>query len=866
MFSWGLTVFAWHLATQSANAELRSEFATATDETARRLARRMGVYEQILRASRGFLRNSVFVSRQEYREYIENLNLHEVFPGIQGIGVAQLVLPSALEAHVAAFRTEDPHYHVWPPGKRPVYSAITRLEPFNVMNQRAIGYDMFSEPVRRAAMERARDTGRAALSGHVTLVQEGKGNGQPGFLMYLPLYAKDMPTDTVQQRRIALQGWVYAPFRMHDLIRSALPDSLDDLNVRIYDGSVASGPDCMYGCEARKHDSLLQMRRTVQIAGRDWLLDMRSTPALERKLDRATPRLTLGGGLLAGVLLAAFIWSLAAGRSRALALAHEMTNELRASNARIEVDRRRTRSILENSLDAFVAMNRDGTVTDWNAAAARLFGWRAEEAIGRSLRELILPHDGTQERQALQQLLHAEQESSDGIHGQRLEVQAQHRDGRSLPVELALATVDDAAGFVAHAFIRDLSPERETAQRDARQRRQLEEARTALQHAQRLEALGKLTGGVAHDFNNVLQIISGNIQLMQYFSGGNPALDARLEAAMQAVDRGARLSSQLLSFARRQPLQPQVVNLGALVQDMMDLIRRAAGEEIEIACKFSDALGNARVDPTQLENVVLNLVINARDAMKGRGTLTLELANVELGADDVAAFPDTRPGEYVMLAVSDTGSGMTPEVLDHAFEPFFTTKARGGGTGLGLSMAYGFVKQSEGHIRLYSEPGVGTTVRVYLPRTRESEAAMDGHDEPDPVPGGSETILVVEDDAQVQATVVPLLRALGYHVSTANNGDDASEILASGHHFDLLFTDVVMPGQISSTELVSQAKARDPGMAVLFTSGYTEDAIVHGGRLDPGVHLLSKPYRRDELARKVRQVLDMRGRKQVRMA
>jgi signal transduction histidine kinase/DNA-binding response OmpR family regulator len=383
--------------------------------------------------------------------------------------------------------------------------------------------------------------------------------------------------------------------------------------------------------------------------------------------------------------------------------------------------------------------------------------------------------------------------------------------------------------------------------------RELVEAQDALQRSQKLESIGKLTGGVAHDFNNILQVVGGNLELLQRRVPDGDA-HALLQVAQDAVTRGAKLSAQLLAFARRQPLQPVVVNPARVVGDMDDLLRRALGETIQIETVKSGGLWNTVVDPNQLENVILNLAINARDAMAGEGKLTIEIGNAMLDDSYVSFEHDIKPGQYVMIAVSDTGSGMTREVMERACEPFFTTKPEGVGTGLGLSMAYGFVKQTGGHFKIYSEVGHGTTIKLYFPRSFELEAPAvrlaSGK-----VEGGSETVLVVEDDPAVQATVVEMLGSLGYRVLKADNAADALGIVKSGLPIDLLFTDVVMPGTLRSPELARQAKALQPKLAVLFTSGYTQNAIVHGGRLDPGVELLSKPYRREQLARKIRHLL-----------
>jgi CheY-like chemotaxis protein len=335
---------------------------------------------------------------------------------------------------------------------------------------------------------------------------------------------------------------------------------------------------------------------------------------------------------------------------------------------------------------------------------------------------------------------------------------------------------------------------------------------------------------------------------------GNPRAERRIAHALDAVARGAKLSAQLLAFGRRQPLEPKVVRIGRLIGGLDDMLRRSLGEAIEIETSIGGGLWDTLIDPTQLENALLNLAINARDAMEGQGRLTIEAGNATLDDEYARRHGEVTPGQYVMVAVTDTGSGMTPEIVEQAFEPFFSTKPEGKGTGLGLSMVYGFVKQSGGHIKIYSEPGHGTTIRLYLPRTSQVEEVV-AEVEAAPAQGGTETILVVEDNEGVRDTVVAMLVELGYRVLKAKDGTGALNVLESGIRIDLLFTDVVMPGIMRGPELARHARERIPNLAVLFTSGYTENAIVHGGRLDPGVDLLSKPYTSDALARKLRQVL-----------
>jgi PAS domain S-box-containing protein len=386
---------------------------------------------------------------------------------------------------------------------------------------------------------------------------------------------------------------------------------------------------------------------------------------------------------------------------------------------------------------------------------------------------------------------------------------------------------------------------------DVTEQRSLE---AQLRQSQKMEALGKLTGGVAHDFNNGLQVISGNLALLEAAVTGNRRAEERLLNARIGVERCTKLASQLLSFARRQPLDPKVIDIGRLIRGTDDMLRRALGERIEIETVIAGGLWTALVDPAQLEIAVLNLAINARDAMNGQGKLTIEAGNASLDDRYIAAHQEVSPGQYVMVAITDTGAGISQENLEKVFDPFFTTKPEGQGTGLGLSMVHGFVKQSGGHIKIYSEVGQGTTVKMYLPRTRKAKDTVPDRDF-GPVLGGTESVLVVEDDEDVCATTVSILSELGYSVLRARDTDGALAIIESGARIDVLFTDVMLPGKLRCTEFVERVRQRHPKIAVLFTSGYTDNAVVHSGRLDEGVQLLSKPFAREDLARQIRHVL-----------
>jgi PAS domain S-box-containing protein len=381
------------------------------------------------------------------------------------------------------------------------------------------------------------------------------------------------------------------------------------------------------------------------------------------------------------------------------------------------------------------------------------------------------------------------------------------------------------------------------------------EAEERLRQSQKMDAIGQLTGGVAHDFNNVLTVISGTIDILQEGMADRPQLVAVAQLIEDAATRGAEITSQLLTFARRQPLEPREIDVNGMINDTAKLLKPTLGEHIEIERVLADKAWSALADPSQLSAAIINLAVNARDAMPGGGKLTFKTANVKLDEVDASDDGRVKTGEFVMIAVTDTGQGIPADIRDRVFEPFFTTKGIGLGTGLGLSMVYGFAKQSNGSVEIDSEEGRGTVIKLYLPRSA-GRAAMTA----EPVhatgtPRGHETILVVEDDALVQGYVIAQLGSLGYRTLVAHDGVAALALVDQGVDFDLLFTDVILPGGMNGRELAEAVLKRRGEVKVLYTSGYTDNAIVHEGRLDSGVALLRKPYRKSHLAQKIRDML-----------
>lgn len=511
----------------------------------------------------------------------------------------------------------------------------------------------------------------------------------------------------------------------------------------------------------------------------------------------------------------------------------------RAIQADVERQRsaRRQAGIVDDSPDLILTA-RSGRITFINAAGARLLGSTPQDLVGRMLAGVFAPGSPFP-RDHLPAL-----EAAAGVAPIAVNdlIGAQ---GQTVQAAVRGFSADGIDGLDVTLMARDLSD--------------VERLNAQLQRSQKLESLGKLTGGVAHDFNNLLTVITGCTETMAEILGRREEEEEELlgltSIVSQAAEQGADLTRHLLAFARRQPLSPQRFDVMKAIVGATPLLKRTLGEDIALTTHLPDDLCDVVIDPSMLENALLNLCLNARHAMPTGGHLTVEAEQIELDREYANWNEDIEPGSYVRLSVTDDGEGMPQAVLDRAFEPFFSTRGQGEGSGLGLSMVYGFMKQSGGHAKIYSEPGQGTTVNLYIPCAGLSAPWSEVTREPSELQGGSESILVVEDDELVRQHVERQLRNFGYDVEVAANGADAMDLLRS-REFDLLFTDIVMPGGMNGRQLADAAVALRPELKVLFTSGYTENAIMHQGRLDPGVHLLQKPYRRTELAAAVRKLLD----------
>jgi PAS domain S-box-containing protein len=499
----------------------------------------------------------------------------------------------------------------------------------------------------------------------------------------------------------------------------------------------------------------------------------------------------------------------------------------------------RLRALIETAVDGVILIDAQGLVQVFNPACEKLFGYTAKEVIGQNVKMLMpAPYRGEHDRY-LENFHRAGERKIIGIGR---EVTGLRKDGSTFPIDLSVGEAKQDGESIFVGIIRDLTERKQT--------------QAQLVQAQKMETVGQLSGGIAHDFNNLLTIVIGNAELLGERLRARPDLKSLAETIVTAGERGAELTQRLLAFSRRQTLQPTEIDGNALIRRMETMLRRMLGETIVIKTMLEPGLWTPYADPGKLENALLNLAFNARDAMPNGGAITITTANIPLGERYCDEHPEVKPGDYVMVAVTDDGHGMPKEVLDRAFEPFFTTKEVGKGSGLGLSTVYGFAKQSNGHVAVYSEPDLGTTVRIYLPALTTAVAkAPSLVPEEAESPAGGEAVLIAEDDPFVRSYAVTCLAGLGYRVIEASDAREALQKLGDGVAADILFTDVVMPDGVNGLELAEHARRIRPNLKVLLTSGYALETLAERGSLPADAIIINKPYRKADLARHLREAL-----------
>jgi len=731
-----------------------------------------------------------------------------------------------------------------PAAERDSYTPIVLQNRFDGRPQ-SLGLDLSMEPIRRHALEMARDTGLPRS----VVVPEASSSAGPTYLVFWPTFNTGAIPKTIDERRAQLRGYVVGVFRVIDVLSAAIADTPampEAINfylgsdtderpadtsfrlVAVYspsDNAVRAAPTLT---PAQSRSPEYTLTESFEVNGQRWRLEsFFSSRAVAA--ERSIGPLSL---LIAGLLLTAVLAFSMAAQIRQVSvvqrLVEQRTADLRKTNTQLE-------ALIEASPHAIVCIDAERRVILWNASAEQLFGYAAEEVIGRPY-PLVLPEEQEEFDDRLRRLAAGEVLRNLASH-------RRHRNGTAIDTSSSASAFYDAAGRLLGIIF---------AIEDTRER---DEVQNQLRQAQKMEAIGQLTGGLAHDFNNLLGIILGNLDLLaERFDAGGEERDLT-EAAIQAAIRGAELIRQLLAFSRRQPLAPKLTYLPPVLEGIAKLLRRSLGENIKLELQVAAVTWPVLIDASQLESTMLNLSVNARDAMPDGGRLTIESSNVVIDARAFILNLEATPGDYVLIAVSDTGIGMSADVLAHVFEPFFTTKGKQG-TGLGLSMVHGFIKQSGGYSKIYSEPGRGTTIRLYLPRASDGELSASETLQIETLPGGHEVILVVEDNEGMRDLAVRHLQSLGYRTLPTSDGAEALEIIRGGVPIDLLFTDVVMPGEFDGRALADAARRLRPGLKVLFTSGFTAAAASAATDDLFGSNLLSKPYRKSELARRIRAALD----------
>lgn len=521
----------------------------------------------------------------------------------------------------------------------------------------------------------------------------------------------------------------------------------------------------------------------------------------------------------------------------------DISERLTSTQETLNREESRSRALLEHTVDAIVSIDTQGTIVSANAATHTLFGHDVAALIGKNVRTLAGGMDRLHHDHYIQ---HHVETGDKRIIGRPREVLGQRVDGTTFPVDLSVARIEVEGETLFIGVMRDLTD-----------RVALEDQ---LRQAQKMEAVGQLTGGIAHDFNNLLAVVRGNLEmLMDDMSGDGPLnRDDLIELcteSLHASERGAELTQGLLAFSRKQTLKPEPFDVNEIIGKMGNLLRRTLGESIDLKLAPKDGGWAVEADPSRLESALLNLAVNASDAMGNVGTLTIETSDVALDKHYAATHEEVEAGDYVLIAVSDNGPGMSDDILERVLEPFFTTKEIGEGTGLGLSMIYGYAKQSRGHLSIYSEVGVGTTVKLYLPRAKITQEEAAASKAEAASVDGSEVILVVEDDEALRRTVTRILKRNGYNVLVAEDGPSALSVMKDTNHIDLMLSDVILPGGMTGPEIIDEAKDHQPDMKVLLMSGYTREAIMHRGDITEDVQLIHKPFSPQDLGVALREIL-----------
>ncbi|QWV94693.1 CHASE domain-containing protein [Geomonas oryzisoli] len=823
--SLAMTLFLWRQYDRSLTSRFQTAFEDRSAEIVDRFLSRMIDDEQVLRGAVGLFNASDSVTRDEWHRYAMSLSLDKNYPGLQGLGYSEVVQPKDRERHIRRMRAEGfPNYRIWPAGERPIYTAIVYLEPFDWRNQRAFGYDMFSESNRHDAMAKACDTGDSALTDPVFLVQETEKDRQKGVLMYLPVYDRMQPSATQEQRRDALVGYAYSPIRIKDFMSASFPRPPHDIGFRIYTEGKPTSSALLFDSVSdgkmnlpRDYRPDFQASRKVKKFGREWLFTFQSLPNFALEQGKNQSRSYLAAGLIVSVLLTVIAFML---RS-----AH--TSAIRAALA-LRESQERYRKISEDSPAFICTYLPDGTLTYVNPALAQNARRPQAELQGRNVLDFLLPEYRAPVRDTLDDLT------------------PEH------PTETReLAFIGPDGGVIWHQWTnrgtfdeQGRLAEVQAVGQDITERKKAEEDRVRyeqqLRHAQKMESLGVLAGGIAHDFNNILMAIIGNVDLsLMKLPEASPVAE-NLRNIETAANRAAYLAKQMLAYSGKGRFIIEKADLNQLIQDLHHMLKGAA-PNAELKLDLARPLPVVEADLSQMRQILMNLVQNATEAIADqKGEITIRTGSVTLdpeGVKNLILGENMAQGRYVFLEVVDTGCGMDEEVLKKVFDPFFTTKFTG--RGLGLAAVHGIVRGHRGGIRIYSEPGRGTTFKVLLPAadaTKEVEA--------EPVRDdwrGEGKILLVDDEETVRSIGTRMLRELGFTPVTAASGAEALSVYRDNPDIKAVLLDLTMPG-MDGEEAFRELRQLDPSVQVIMSSGFSEQDVVQkfDGKALAG--FIQKPY------------------------
>lgn len=768
-----------------------------------------------------------------------------------------LITDSERDSFVNGIRaSRDPGYDIrergadgrmQPAARRAEYLAAEFQESFDD-RPTLLGYDLLSEPLRRDTAERSRSSGVAVVT--PLIASRIMGDSTPSLMVFCPVYRTGTETQRPEQRREALRGFTTGLYRADALAKFAIentPKIIETLSVSVTAGSAQPsslrwvlGESTSDGVEVIETPTPpplaggLRVERSFERLGSRWQLTFDYSP---QSLTGLTSRARWGYLILGIPLTLLIAETISRGLRRRMEIERvvvQRTEELRRISGELD-------AIITASPIAIVCLDSARRVTLWNRAAEDTFGYRADEVIGQT--ERLAPAENVQEFDSWLDRI------AGGEILRGIDARCMRKGGTVIETSLSGARLLDASGRTSGTIL---------AIQDRTARNLLQQQ---LAQSQKMESIGQLTGGLAHDFNNILGVIIGNFELLEDDMPANSRAAEYRRAGLKAALSAADLVRRLLAFSRRQPLQATTVDIHAVLSGVQPLIQRSIGERIKVRTAAAPDLWRATADVAQLESAILNLAINARDAMPQGGTLQIEAQNATVDDEALPASVELKPGDYVVIAVSDTGSGMSAETLAKAIEPFFTTKGPHAGSGLGLSMVYGTMRQLGGTATIYSEVGVGTTVRLYLPRAKSADDRPSAANAAKaPAPSGSERILLVEDNDEIRVIARKMLVELGYQVIVAEDATAALGCVQQGDRFDLLFTDIVMPGSLDGLGLARALRKFDPHLPVLLTSGFTNPEELARPEIDAlGAGFITKPYLRSELAHILRQLLARRS-------